>query len=145
MLKYKIIKSKEQYNDYCLILKSLLENKLSAFEDEIELLTLLIENYDSEHYQASEIDPVQIILSLMEDHNLKAIELAEILSLSKGSISKILNYQKGISKETIRRLSDYFKLNQEIFNQPYKLKNSINDRFKNEALMNTQKDLSYAN
>lgn len=125
-LKYKIIKSKEQYNDYCLMLKSLLENKLSAFEDEIELLTLLIENYDSEHYQVSKIDPVQIIRSLMEDHNLKAIELAEILSLSKGSISKILNYQKGISKETIRRLSDYFKLGQEIFNQPYKLKNNIN-------------------
>ena len=44
----------------------------------------------------------------MESNNIKAKELGEILNLSKGTISKILNYQKGLSKETIRKLSDYF-------------------------------------
>ena len=57
----------------------------------------------------------------MVDHNLKAKDLVNILELSKGTISKILNYQKGLSKDTIRKLSSYFKVSQEAFNRPYKL------------------------
>lgn len=37
-------------------------------------------------------------------------------------VSEMLNYKKGLSKETIRILSDRFKLNQEAFNRPYELK-----------------------
>ena len=110
-------------------------------EDDIELLTLLIEKWDEEQYQVPQCDPIQIIKALMDEHNLKATDLKEILSLSKGTVSKILNYQKGLSKETIRRLSEHFKLSQETFNRPYVLKNEINKQFKNEALMNTKKKL----
>ena len=77
----------------------------------------------------------------MEDHSLKAKDLASILNLTKGTVSKILNYQTGLSKDTIRKLSDRFKLNQEAFNRPYKLKNPINRKYKNAALMNTQKKI----
>lgn len=62
----------------------------------------------------------------MAEHNLNATDLSNILNLSKGTVSKMLNYNKGLSKETIRNLSVYFNLNQEIFNQPYKLKKEIN-------------------
>jgi len=75
----------------------------------------------------------------MTEHQLKAKDLTEILSLSKGTISKILNYQKGISKATIRKLSEHFKMTQETFNRPYKLKNTINRKYKNAALMNMEK------
>ena len=51
--------------------------------------------------------------------------LADFLELSKGTVSKILNYQKGFSKETIRKLSLHFKLTQEAFNRPYPLVNQI--------------------
>ena len=87
------------------------------------------------------MDPIQIIKSLMKDHNLKSKDLIEILHLSKGTISKMLNYQKGLSKDTIRILANYFKLNQEAFNRPYKLKNAINKKFKDASLMNTKKQV----
>jgi len=61
--------------------------------------------------------------------------------LSKGTISKILNYYKGLSKETIRKLSDYFKIAQEAFNRPYRLVNEVNKHFKNASLMNTKKEM----
>jgi len=80
----------------------------------------------------------------MSEHKMKAKDLVEILDLSKGTISKILNYQTGLSKETIRNLSNRFKLNQEAFNRPYKLKSPINKKFKNAALMNTQKKIKVA-
>ena len=59
----------------------------------------------------------------MEENKLKPKDLIEILDLSKGTVSKILNYHKGLSKDTIRKLSHYFKISQEAFNRPYKLVN----------------------
>ena len=141
-LKYKIIKSRRQYDRYCKILEEILFKKEKADNDEVELLTLLIEKYDEEQYQIPEMDPIELLRSLMSDHNLKAKDLTEILDLTKGTVSKILNYQKGLSKETIRKLADQFKLNQEAFNRPYKLKNPVNRKYKNAALMNTQKAIS---
>jgi len=138
-LNYKIIKSKKQYFEYCKKLKILLDKNLKKHEDEIELLTLLIEKWDEEQFKIPDLDPIEILKALMTEHQLKAKDLTEILSLSKGTISKILNYQKGISKATIRKLSEHFKMTQETFNRPYKLKNTINRKYKNAALMNMEK------
>ena len=140
-LKYTIIKTEKQYNLYCDALEELLGHGKNAFPDEIELLNLLIEKWDNEHNSFDDLDPIELIKALMEENNLKSKNLAEILGLSKGTISKILNYHKGISKETIRKLSDYFKVSQESFNRPYKLINVVNRHFRNASLMNTKKDL----
>ena len=140
-LKYTVIKTGEQYNNYCNILENLISEVSPALDDEIELLTLLIEKWDSEHSTFNDLDPVQLIKSLMEENNLKAVGLAKLLGLSKGTVSKILNYQKGLSKETIRKLSENFQITQEAFNRPYKLKNEINRQFRDASLMNTKKDL----
>ncbi|HED37717.1 MAG TPA: helix-turn-helix domain-containing protein [Ignavibacteria bacterium] len=140
-LKYTIVKTKKQYNEYCHILENLTFSGKKEYEDEIDLLTLLIEKWDIEHNSFEDVNPVELIKSLMEANNLKAKDLVEILGLSKGTVSKILNYQKGLSKETIRKLSDYFKVSQEAFNRPYKLINEVNRHFRNASLMNTKKHL----
>jgi HTH-type transcriptional regulator/antitoxin HigA len=121
-LKYKVIKSKEQYMEYCDKLMNLLE--LKGNEDEIDLLTVLIDKYDEEQdsFKNVNVDPVQLLKALMTEHQLQAKDLTEILGVSKGLISDILNYKKGFSKEVIRKLAERFKLSQEAFNQPYKLK-----------------------
>ncbi len=140
-LKYSIIKSEGQYNKYCDLLEEMVFNDSGSNEDEIELLTLLIEKWDKEHYDVPTADPIQLLKSLMEDHKLKAKDLAVILSLSKGTVSKILNYQTGLSKGTIRILSSHFKLRQEAFNRPYKLKVPNNKKISNAAYMNTRKKI----
>lgn len=123
-LQYKVIKSSSQYYKYCDMLESMLvsERKSKSMQDEIELITLLIETYDKQHAVLFDSDPIEILISLMKDHKIKAIDLAKMLGVSKGLISDILNYRKGLSKHTIRLLSEKFKLNQELFNRPYVLK-----------------------
>ena len=140
-LKYSIIKTEKQYEDYCKILEELLVQDKNSLSDEIELLTLLIEKWDKEHNSFNELDPIELIKALMEENNLKSKDLIEILDLSKGTISKILSYHKGLSKDTIRKLSDYFKVSQEAFNRSYKLVNEVNRHFRNASLMNTKKEL----
>lgn len=140
-LKYTVIKDVEQYKKYCDILEELILNENKSTKDEIELLTLLIEKWDNEHNSFRDSDPIELLKALMYEHDLKAKDLAEILELSKGTISKILNYHKGLSKDTIRKLSDYFKLSQEAFNRPYKLIHEVNRHFRNASLMNTRKNI----
>ncbi len=140
-LKYTIIKTEEQYKEYCAKLETLIYQENQITQDEIDLLTLLIEKWDNENNTLMELSPIELLKSLMADHELKSKDLVKILGLSKGTISKILNYQKGLSKETIRKLSDYFKLSQEAFNRPYKLVNVINRHFRNASLMNTKKNI----
>lgn len=123
-LPYTIIKSKAQYYKYCNILEALVDSKkkTKSIQDEIELLELLIEKYDAENSSFTNSDPVEIIKSLMTKHNMKAVDLAELLNVSEGLVSDMLKYKKGLSKETIRILSQKFKISQEAFNRPYKLK-----------------------
>lgn len=125
-LKYTVIKDIDQYTNYCDILEELLLEDKRETEEEVELLTLLIEKWDDEHTTFNDADPIELLKALMREHDLKAKDLVAILDLSKGTISKILNYRKGLSKETIRILADYFKMNQEAFNRPYKLINAVN-------------------
>lgn len=140
-LKITIIKTQKQYDMYCDILEALIIKDEKENQDEIELLTLLIEKWDNEHNTFNNSDPIELLKSLMIEHNLKAKDLADILELSKGTISKILNYNKGLSKNTIRKLSTYFKISQETFNRPYRLINEVNKHFKNASLMNTKKEM----
>lgn len=140
-LKYLVIKDQEQYDKYCQTLENLITENETKFQDEIDLLTLLIEKWDNEHNTFADSDPIELLKSIMDDHNIKAKDLVGILGLSKGTISKILNYQKGLSKDTIRKLSEHFKLSQEAFNRPYKLINEVNRHFRNASLMNTRKNM----
>jgi HTH-type transcriptional regulator/antitoxin HigA len=124
ILKYKLIKSENQYKSYCDQLDILLRLKgtTSMIDDEIDLLTVLIEKWENEHFTIRFSDPVELLKTLLEENGLKAVDLAMILKVSKGLVSDILNYNKGFSKEMIRKLSQHFKVSQEAFNRNYPLK-----------------------
>ncbi len=124
VLKYKVIKNKTQYKEYCRKLDELVfsNSKSREVKEEIALLTLLIEKWDAEHNTFNEMDPIELLLSFMKDHNMKAKDLVDLLNVSKGYVSDILNYKKGLSKEVIRKLAEKFKVSHEAFNRQYTLK-----------------------
>jgi HTH-type transcriptional regulator/antitoxin HigA len=137
-LKYKVIKTEKQYDEYCRILYDLDfsgKKKTKYVEDEIDLLILLIEKWDEEHSNWKDLNPVEMIISLMEDHKMNANDMISLLGISKGYFSNILHYRKGLSKKVIRKLADRFKLKQDAFNRPYKLKavSNPNKRRKRQA------------
>ena len=120
-LKYKVIKSKKQYFHYCSVLNDLVSRKLKSqrFKDEIELLTVLIEKWDRDHNKFENADPIALIRFLLQQHNMAAQDLVKVLGVSKGLVSDILNYKKGLSKKTIQKLAAHFKMDQAAFNRPY--------------------------
>ncbi|PBQ32942.1 transcriptional regulator [Sphingobacteriaceae bacterium] len=122
-LKYKVISSENQYKNYCKILEHLVFSSLKTkyIKDEIALLNVLIKKWDEEHTIFNDLDPIQLLKSLMKDHKMKATQLAKLLNVSEGLVSDMLHYKKGLSKDSIRILASHFKLSQEGFNRIYKL------------------------
>jgi len=80
----------------------------------------------------------------MKDHKMKAVDLAKLLYVSEGLVSDMLNYKKGLSKNTIRILSERFKLNQDAFNRPYELHVPASSKFKDAKMMNSRKKMAKA-
>jgi HTH-type transcriptional regulator/antitoxin HigA len=123
---YTVIKTKEQYRAYCKIVMDIAMNRPESQEkeDEMELIEVLIDKWEAENIKLkpADLDPVQLLKSFLEDHKMKQKNLVELLGISKSAVSQILNYKKGLSKEVIRKLCDRFKMQQEAFNRPYKLK-----------------------
>lgn len=142
VLKYTIIRNKAQYDRYCNELELLLTQAYSeSVQDEIDLVTLLIEKYDEEHHTFNNTDPITLLRAFMREHQLKPQDMTNVLGIGKSYVSDILNYKKGLSKEVIRKLADYFKVRQEAFNRPYELvsaavKSGVID---NTAAMNSVK------
>ena len=70
---FKLIKNEEQYEEYLNIAESLLDldpEPGSKEGDELELLTLLIEKYEDEHYPIDFPDPIEATKFRMEQEDL---------------------------------------------------------------------------
>lgn len=120
-----IIKNEQQYFAYCDELErlELMDNKDQRLQDRAELLLLLIEKWDNEHYAIPDLDSVQYLKVLMDSNDLKSIDLQNKLGINKTTLSHILNYRRSFSKKNIRLLSEFFKVSQDAFNRLYVLKN----------------------
>jgi HTH-type transcriptional regulator/antitoxin HigA len=121
-LKYKVIRDRRQYISYCNSLQGLLASGTDpAIPDEIDLLTLLIESYDKQQHVPSDHDPVTLLRSFMDDHQLAPHQLAAILDISDGHVSDILNHQRRLSKRLALKLAKHFKARPEAFNNSLSL------------------------
>ena len=122
-LKNTVIKNDDQYYKYCDILEDLVSSGLDSQEatDEYELLYLLISNWDEKYRLSPKLDPVELVKTFMEDHNLNQTELTKIADVGKSYISEILNYKKRMSKKVIHNIAHYFKIRQEALNKWYRL------------------------
>ena len=87
----------DQYNEYCDIHEKLVFDDFESNEDEIELLSLLIEKWDEEHYDRQNSNPIEILKSLLEDHQLKAKDL-KISTNQKVNNAAFMNTKKMIKQ-----------------------------------------------
>ncbi len=139
---YTIIKSKKQYQEYCANVMELASKKpTKEIEDKMELIELLIDNWEKNNYETKKKDPIELLKYLMENHNMKGTDLVGILGIQKSAVSQILSYKKGLSKDVIRKLSEYFKMSQEAFNRSYELVSTANRGHITEKMMNNPKEL----
>lgn len=141
-LEYTVIESDEQYDAYCEQLEQLLESGLTDRNsiNHYKLLSLLIEDWDRKNSSYIEMNPVQIVNYLLEQHHLKPKDLVEITEYSKSFISEILNYKKSLPKKFIRKVASHFKMDESYLNKEYELRNlkstDLTNLFSESKLLN---------
>jgi HTH-type transcriptional regulator/antitoxin HigA len=89
--------------------------RLSAAEEKYaELLTVLIEAYEEEHYPIHSATPVEVLEELMAANNLKQKDLAPLLG-SESVVSEVLSGTRELNKRHIAKLSQRFKVSPAVF------------------------------
>jgi len=113
---FKLIKSEKQYEEYLDIAETLLDldpEPGSNKGDELELLTLLIEKYEDEHYPIDFPDPIEAIKFQMEHQGITQKELASFIG-SPSKVSEILSRKRPLTLKMIRALNTHLNIPAEI-------------------------------
>jgi HTH-type transcriptional regulator/antitoxin HigA len=95
-------------------IRTALENPSRAEVEAIELLTLLVERYEQEHYPIPAADPVSLVRFLIEQQNLTQRDLIPQFG-SESAVSMFMTGQRNLTLEQVRRLSTRFTLPADVF------------------------------
>ena len=100
----KIIHTEDEYTAALNHAETLMDAKPgSSKEEELQLWTLLIENYEEVHHPMPPPDPVEAIRFRMDQLGLKPKDLSPYIK-SKSKISEVLNRKRPLSLSMIRSL-----------------------------------------
>ena len=77
--------------------------------DELEVLSILIEKYESEHYPVLPADPIEAIKFRMEQMELTNKDLSPFIGHS-GRVSEVLNRKRKLTIKMIKKLHDGLKI-----------------------------------
>ena len=98
-----------------LITKDIKLGALSPEEDKLlELLSVLIEEYEDKHYPIDDAPPHEVLKFLMEQNDLKQKDLLHIFG-SSGIASEVVNGRREISKAQAKALAKHFNISVEVF------------------------------
>lgn len=86
--------------------------------DIVEILAVLVEDYERKHFPISLPDPVEALLYLIETRGLDRKSLEPFIG-SRGRVSEILNKQRPLTMEMIRKLHRGLNIPLEILTQKY--------------------------
>lgn len=88
--------------------------------DEAEILSLMIENYENEHYPIESPDPIEAIKIRMEELNMRQKDLVGVIG-GKSRVSEILNRKKKLTVEMIRELERILQISASVLVNNYQL------------------------
>jgi HTH-type transcriptional regulator/antitoxin HigA len=115
----KAIKSEKDYDQALTRLDTIFHAEVDTPEgDEAEVLSILIEKYEDQHYPIGMPDPIEAIKFRMEQMGMKQKDLAEVVGFTS-RVSEILNRKRKLTLNMIRKLSSTLQIPTEVLVQDY--------------------------
>jgi len=108
----KILKTEQEYSQASERIYSLINSTTTAIEpdspegEEIELLSLLVEKYETEHHHLDAPDPIAAIKFRMEQMQLKQTDIAPLFG-GKTRVSEVLHRKRPLTLKMITLLNRY--------------------------------------
>lgn len=113
----KVIETEEENEHYLKLLEELdsRQGQLTSAEKRLaELLTLLVEEFETRHYQLKKATPRAVLAELMQLHGLKQKDLVAVFG-TPSIVSEVLAGKRNLTTEHIRKLSRRFGVSPELF------------------------------
>ena len=111
-MRSKVIKNSEEYDEVCERVYELMHSSDAPIEpdskegEELELLSLLVEQYERENYKIEAPDPIEAIIFRMEQMGLKQKDVAPLFG-GKTRVSEVLNRKRPLTLKMITLLNSY--------------------------------------
>jgi len=117
----KLIKTEEDYKLALNRLEVIFDAPIGTSDsDEADVLALLVDEYEKQHYPIDAPDPIEAIKIRMEEMNLKQTDLITEIG-GKSRVSEILNKKRKLTVEMIRNLAVRLNLSAELLLKDYQL------------------------
>jgi len=118
------IRNEEDYETALEEIEALWEAESGTPEaDRLDILVMLVESYEAEHYPIPDPDPIELILHVMDARGLTRRVLEPYLG-SRARVSEILNRRRPLSLEMIRKLQAGLGLPADVLVQPYEVQDT---------------------
>ena len=118
----KPLKTETDYETALARISELMDAKPDSKEgDELEVLSVLVEKYETIHHVIDAPDPVQAIRFQMEHFGLKDKDLIEYTGQS-GRVSEVLSYKRKLTLPMIRKLQAGLNIPTKSLIQDYELR-----------------------
>ena len=109
-MKIKVIKTEDDYQKALERLEVIFDAPIDSIEgDEADILSILIEKYEDEHYPIDSPDPIEAIKFRMEQMGMKKSDLAKIIGY-KSRVSEIFSRKRKLTLQMIRKLHENLKI-----------------------------------
>ena len=82
-------------------------------EDRLEVLTVLIENYEATHLALRAGDPADVLADFMDEHGYSRADLGRLIG-SRSRATEILNRQRTLTVDMIRAISREWRIPAEL-------------------------------
>ena len=118
-MEIKPIRNEADYKNTLERLEVIFDAKRGTKEgDELEILSILIDNYESDNFPIEMPDPIAAINFRMEQMGLKQKDLVEMIGF-KSRVSEIMNKKRKLTLDMIRKLNTSLKIPTEVLIQDY--------------------------
>jgi HTH-type transcriptional regulator/antitoxin HigA len=115
------VKNEQQYEDSLERVYALMQGDVSpgsSESDELEVLSILIKEYENAHYPIAPPHPLEAIKFRLEQMDLPESELSELLG-ARSRKSEILSGKRKLSLAMIRKLNERLKIPASVLIQDY--------------------------
>jgi HTH-type transcriptional regulator / antitoxin HigA len=101
----KPIKSEQEYEEALKRLEKIFHAKRNTPEGDIlEVLSLLVHEYEEKHHKIEPLSPIEALRYEMEEQGLTQTSLAKRFGMSKSTVSEVLNGKKQMSVRFMKYL-----------------------------------------
>lgn len=112
---WKVLKNEDDYDEALGRTVEIFHVEKGSQEfEELELLLLLVKDYEDRHYPIPPPDPIEAIKLKLEEKGLKQKDLEPIIG-SKGYVSQVLSGKKELTLKMVRGLHHFLGIPAETF------------------------------